>query len=981
MQLFAANGTPIETYGNKQLSVDLGLRRAYRWIFIIANVKTAILGADFLYHHGLILDLKSSKLIDSLTTLRTSGSLEHTQQLSISTINSQSNLHTVIKQFIELTGANTYKLPTSSNVCHRIIVDCQPIAEPLRRYAGEKFKAIKEEFDLLLQLGVIRPSSSPWSSPIHVVKKKTGGWRACGDYRKLNAHTTPDRYPIPRLDDIGEKLYNQKIFSKIDINKAYYNIPMDTNDIEKTAVRTPFGLFEFVVMPFGLRNATQTFQRYMDSIFRNMDYVFCYLDDILIFSENEDQHEQHVHCVLEKLKQSNLSINASKCEFGVDKITFLGYEISSDGWKPPDDRISAIKNYPKPKTILEMRRFVGILNFYRKFIPKAAELQSPLNTLFKGGKKNDERLIEWTPLLEASFNSSKDCLATVTVLNFLSPDAPLRLTTDASDVSVGAHLEQYSDDQWKPIGFFSTKLKQSQRNYSVYDRELLAVYLAIKYFKHILDGRDFSIRTDHKPLIYAFQQKSDKASPRQLRQLSYIAQFSTNLIYINGSDNIIADALSRINEITMPTHITLHEIQNSQNTDLELQKMFKNNNTGLSLQRLQLEPDITVICDTSTSEIRPYIPQNLQRKLFDSVHSLAHPGSKSTLKQIRKKYVWISMNRDVVKWVKECINCQRAKIMRHNHVTPGQFPKSDRFDHVHIDIIVLPEYKGYRYCLTMIDRFSRWPEIAPLKDMFAETVAEKFYSTWIARFGSPKTITTDQGSQFESALFAALSKLIGAHRIHTTPYHPASNGMIERWHRTLKASLMCTKDIPWVSLLPTVLLGLRTSYKEDIKASAAEMLYGTTLRLPGEFFSNEDEPNDPHTFLIKFREYIQQVRAKPAAHHNNNKSVFVHKDLYTTTHVFLRADHVKKPLEPPYSGPFEIVKRISDRVFSINVNGSVQNISVERLKPAFIAKNPDAEPAPLRTYERRRKVGFTNPESVTNSLGGESCGSSGINIP
>ena len=183
---------------------------------------------------------------------------------------------------------------------------------------------------------------------------------------------------------------------------------MDPLDIEKTAVRTPFGLFEFVVMPFGLRNATQTFQRYMDTIFRNVEYVFCYIDDILIFSEDENQHEKHVRSVLQKLKDANLSINVSKCEFGTKRVTFLGHEISSEGWKPPEDRVDAIKNYPQPKTIVELRRFVGILNFYRKFIPNAAELQSPLNSLFKKSKKNDKTAIEWTQSLTKSFNKCKE---------------------------------------------------------------------------------------------------------------------------------------------------------------------------------------------------------------------------------------------------------------------------------------------------------------------------------------------------------------------------------------------------------------------------------------------------------------------------------------------------------------------------------------------------------------------------------------------
>ena len=242
---------------------------------------------------------------------------------------------------------------------------------------------------------------------------------------------------------------------------------------------------------------------------------------MLIFEKNiyENQHEQHVRSVLQKLKDANLFINVSKCEFGTKRVTFLGHEISSEGWKPPEDRVDAIKNYPQPKTIVELRRFVGILNFYRKFIPNAAELQSPLNSLFKKRKKNDKTAIEWTQSLTKSFNECEESLANSTILNFIDQTTPLRLTTDASDVSVGAHLEQKVHDQWSPVGFFSSKLKVAQKNYSIYDRELLAIYLCIKYFKHILDGREFVIRIKHKPLVYCFRQKSNEASPRKFRHL------------------------------------------------------------------------------------------------------------------------------------------------------------------------------------------------------------------------------------------------------------------------------------------------------------------------------------------------------------------------------------------------------------------------------------------------------------------------------
>ncbi|XP_011858468.1 PREDICTED: protein NYNRIN-like [Vollenhovia emeryi] len=250
---------------------------------------------------------------------------------------------------------------------------------------------------------------------------------------------------------------------------------------------------------------------------------------------------------------------------------------------------------------------------------------------------------------------------------------------------------------------------------------------------------------------------------------------------------------------------------------------------------------------------------------------------------------------------------------------------------------------GFIYCLTIIDRFSRWPEAIPLIDITARTIARAFFDNWVARFGAPSILTTDQGQQFEAQLFAALLKLIGCRRIRTTAYHPAANGMIERWHRTFKAAIMCHNTPNWVEVLPTVLLGLRTHVRMDTKASPAEFLYGTVLRIPGEFFLQEDFTPDPQIFIDDFRQHMRQVKPVPVAHHYK-KRVFRFKELSVCSHVFLRKDAVKKPLERPYSGPFRVIERTSVKVYSIEINGRPTAVSVERLKPAHFV--PDDALAP-----------------------------------
>ena len=242
--------------------------------------------------------------------------------------------------------------------------------------------------------------------------------------------------------------------------------------------------------------------------------------------------------------------------------------------------------------------------------------------------------------------------------------------------------------------------------------------------------------------------------------------------------------------------------------------------------------------------------------------------------------------------------------------------------------------EGYRYCLTMIDRFSRWPHAVPLKDMQAETMAYAFYSECIALLSTSLTITTDQGAQFESALFSALARMVGAEKVHTTPYHPQSNGILERWHQTLKAALMCHPHKPWPRVLPAIFLGLRTAFIEDLGASPAELIFGTTLRVPGDFFTTQDMPADPHSFIGKLREHFRLMTPTPTAHHIREK-YYVHKDLSTCTHVYRRVDAIKPPLTPPYMGPHRVLRRFDQKRFVVDINGIPKKLSTEVLKPAW----------------------------------------------
>ena len=856
VQLMAANGTNIACFGTTSRSITIG-NTNFEYEFIIADVKSRILGSDFLAHYYLAPNHRDAQLINLKDFSILPASHAHGVQHSPINLVSEKDdpFYKLLDQYPEIqTPSFTIKNPEHGVRHHIPTGDHPPCQSRARRLDPEKLAVAKAELEKLVDLGVAYRGKSEWSSPLLVTTKPCGGWRVCGDYRRLNAMTTDDQYPVRTLQDFTSELSGKEFFSKIDLMKGYHQIPVADPDIRKTAVITPFGLFIFPRTPFGLKNAGQDFQRLMDEILGDIPRVYVYIDDILVASETQEQHLEDLENVFKTLSANGMVIQRTKCVLGKSSLEFLGYRVDSNGITPLAEKVEAIRSTKPPTSIKELQRWLGMVGYYRKFLPKAASHLFHLFEALKGKPKT----LAWTPDCQKSFDETKEALAQASMLFHPRKGSQLALTTDASNTAVGGVLEQRGPKGWEPIAFYSSKLEPHQRTWPPYDRELLGCFKSVRHFKHMLEGRAFTLYTDHASLVPSMTKKTDPQTIRQTYQLACISEYTTDIRYLKGKANVVADALSRPNEeapdissvgkrnlppsstqdadadappnslvkselatastsqpSAAPASTTPSERQEASRADLQcvvnaigdlgidwqaiatqqpldpdLRRLRRDPNSGLNLKSIDIGQR-NILVDISNGVARPFIPFSFRKPLFDVIHGLGHPGIERTRQSICSKVVWPSMREEVSRWARECLHCQQAKILRHTVPPIGDFKVPDkRFQHLHLDLVTLPPSNGYRHLLTMVDRFTRWPVAVPVADITSQSVVDAFTSGWIQNFGVPATITSDRGSQFTSEIFQQLTKIWGIKAITTAPYHPEANGMVERLHRRLKEALI-----------------------------------------------------------------------------------------------------------------------------------------------------------------------------------------------
>ncbi|KAG1933728.1 interleukin-1 receptor accessory protein-like 1-A [Pimephales promelas] len=801
----------------------------------------------------------------------------------------------LLKKWISVFSSHDDDFGRTNAVQHQIPTgDAPPCRERYRPVPPSLYPELRTLLQGMLDSGVVRESSSPWAAPVVLVKKKDGSWRFCVDYRKLNAVTHKDAYPLPRIEESLTGLKRAQWYSTLDLASGYWQVEMDPQDRQKTAFTTPMGLYEFDRMPFGLCNAPATFQRLMQRCLGSMvhDFLLIYLDDVVVFSPDFDSHLHHLEQVFWRLHEHGLKLQPRKCKLFQQQVTYLGHVISNQGVATDPQKTAVVKEWPVPQTIKQVRSFLGFAGYYRRFIHGFSQIAAPLHTLLKGTAtvRQGNTQVNWTEACQESFDRLKKDLVRAPVLAYADFSLPFRLYTDASLEGLGAVLAQEQDGQERVIAFASRSLHLTERNdqnYSSFKLELLALKWAItEKFKDYLWGATIEVFTDNNPLVHLATANLGAVEQRWANQL---ANYRYTIKFRPGRTNQNADALSRLpGECTEAVVRVVAEPADSahpaedilqtpdrwyncqfQDPGLQLLWAWKAANTlpppqerkgaPHQVKRLLLDWERIVIrdnllkrrcADPRTGEVywQVLVPEQEAQKLWQQYHeSLGHQGAEKVWSVLRRRFFWPSMLRSVETWTAACPRCLRQKPGPGLRAPLVPIPTSYPFEVLGIDYLSLGRPGDpFPYILVMTDLFSKYAFAVPTKEQSATTTAKALYSAVIQVVGCPERILSDRGGAFQSAVMEQLCQLYGCKQSRTTPYHPQGNGVCERFNQTLLSLLSSLSEADqnhWPQSLPALLQAYNNTTHSSTGMTPHFIVFGRHARLPVDWVVTSSPPN------------------------------------------------------------------------------------------------------------------------------------------
>ena len=710
---------------------------------------------------------------------------------------------------------------------------------------------VSKEIDRLLEERIIEPvSHSKWAAPVVPVLKQDGSLRLCGDYKiTCNKAAKLDCYPIPKIQDLLSGLANKKVFSKLDMSQAYAQLELDKESKALTTINTHRGLFQYNRLAFGISSAPGIFQRAMENLFKDLPNVICYLDDILLVSSDHNEHELLLNKVFKRLQDTGLKLRADKCDLGVSEIVYLGFKITKDGLLPTSTKVSAIKNAPRPTNVSQLRSYLGLINFYRRFLPKAATLLEPLNKLLKA-----ESIWNWGKAQEDAFNTSKRLLAESQALVHFDPTKPIVVAADSSSYGIGGVLYHKIDGVERPVCFISRTLSETERRYPQVEKEALAMVYAIKEFHYYLWGQTFDMITDHRPLLGIFSPTKPippLASGRIQRWALVLQAYSFNLIHRSGKLLCTADALSRLpynkscENTPIPadwtllvnflewTPITSVNIRDETRKDILLSKVFKYTEMGWPSD-LEGNPDFSPYArrrdELSIQDgcllwgKRVIIPSKLRDGVLKELHA-NHSGA-SKMKELARSYLWWpNLDKDLENVSGSCEACLENRPMPNRaELHPWEWPGLP-WHRIHVDYAGPVEGK---YFLIIVDAHSKWVEIYKTKGTSSEDTIRCLQHTF-STFGLPVSIVSDNGPCFTSGEFKNFVQNCGIRHITTAVYKPSTNGLAERMVQTFKQALKKSNQ-PTQQFLDRFLFNYRLTPHSTTGVSPAELMFGRKLR-------------------------------------------------------------------------------------------------------------------------------------------------------
>ena len=791
----------------------------------------------------------------------------------------QEELRAMLTRWEKVFATHDEDFGQTDAVQHRIHTgDAAPIRERHRPLPPSMYKEMKTLLSDMLEKGVIAESCSPWAAPIVLVKKKDGSWRFCVDYRKLNAITHKDAFPLPRIEETLTSLTRAQWFSTLDLASGYWQVGMDPRDQEKTAFTTPLGLFEFKRMPFGLCNAPATFQRLMQQCLSGQvtESLLVYLDDIILYSPDFCSHLQRLEEVFERLWKHGLKLRLDKCKLLQREVKFLGHVVDQQGVRPDPEKLVAVREWPSPATVRDVRAWLGLAGYYRRFVPSFAAIARPLNDLLIGvpnDAKSHVRKIVWTPECQTAFDALKTALTQAPVLAYADYDKPFAVYTDASNRGLGAVLAQVQDEKERVIAYASRSLhptEQNDANYSSFKLELLALKWAVtEKFKDYLTGARFTVYTDNNPVAHLHTARLGAVEQRWAAQL---ASFTFDIKYRPGKNNANADALSRFPvdagavlavELTPEAGLDEragHEWQDLQRRDpmisevvscvergrhppfTDRQNWSKEANQLLrQWTRLRLNGGVLyrTAIDPNTQEKYSQLvcPGSRREDVWRGVHeAAAHAGVERTLAQLRRRFYWPGMEGEVRGFHQRCATCGLQKDRVEPRAPLQPFEVSYPLEILAIDFLTLGRPSdSWQNILVATDLFTRYSWAIPTRDQTAQTTVRALWTHIIQPFGCPARLHSDRGPGFESALMQELCNVYGITKSRTTPYHPAGNGGVERFNQTLLnllRSLDGERRDRWSEHLPELVHAYNNTPHSATGYAPAFLMFGRHLRRP-----------------------------------------------------------------------------------------------------------------------------------------------------